>query len=162
MIRFICFLIIQIATYTNVNGHGYLKTPRSRNWVAAEDGTWTGGHGSTGIPQTESCPHCLNIKEADDLCGVGNSGTTYDNFNDINGDPMPWTSQAIYQEGDEITVEAFLSTNHAGHMEMWLCPDGNDSTQECLWSNPATMIRDELYGGPAVRLIAIQSFDRTN
>lgn len=32
----------------------------------------------------------------------------------------------------------------------YICPDGNDSTQECLWENPLTMVRDELYGGPAV------------
>ena len=31
---------------------------------------------------------------------------------------------------------------------MYLCPDGNESTQECLWANPATFIRDDGYGGP--------------
>jgi len=90
----------------------------------------------------------LNTKLENNLCSVGNAATLYDHWNDINGDPMPWISQGVYDEGDEITVEAVLTTNHAGHMDMYLCPDGNDSTQECLWANPATLVRDELYGGP--------------
>jgi len=132
----------------SIEAHGYLKSPRSRNWVGYEDGVVASGPGSAGMPQRETCYHCLNNKAADDLCSFGNAATLYDNWNDINGDPMPWISQATYDEGDIIEVEAVLTANHAGHMEMWLCPDGNNSTQECLWSNPATLIKDELHGGP--------------
>ena len=133
-----------------VEGHGYLKTPRSRNWVAQEDGVNSRGPSSDGKPEQDFCPHCLNSKAAPMLCSKGNAATLYDNWLDINGNPMPWTSQGVYDEGDEITVESVLTTNHAGHMDMYLCPMGNDSTQECLWANPATLIRDELYGGPTV------------
>ena len=58
-----------------VDGHGYMYSPRSRNWVANEDGTdsWAGG-GTVGTPKKEYCPHCLNSKAADEICGVGNAG----------------------------------------------------------------------------------------
>ena len=145
-------------TVSVVDGHGYLKSPRSRNWVAQEDGVNTRGEQSSGKPEQDFCPHCLNTKATNDLCSVGNAATLYDKWNDINGDPMPWTSQAVYDEGDEITVEAVLATNHAGHMDMYLCPDGNDSTQECLWANPVTLVRDELHGGPTVSILFCHDF----
>ena len=101
-----------------VEGHGYLKSPRSRNWVAQEDGVSASGPGSAGKPERDFCPHCLNSKSANNLCSKGNAATLYDHWRDINGTPMPWTSQEIYNEGDEITVESVLTTNHAGHMDM--------------------------------------------
>ena len=101
-----------------VEGHGYLKTPRSRNWVAQQDGVSQPGDQSAGIPEQDFCPHCLNVKLANNLCSKGNAATLYDRWTDINGAPMPWTSQGIYNEGDEITVESVLTTNHAGHMDM--------------------------------------------
>lgn len=132
----------------NCFGHGYLKSPRSRNWVAAQDGVNSGGEQSAGKPAQESCPHCLNEKTSNNLCSQGNAATLYDEWDDVNGDAMPWSSEGTYGEGDNITVEAFLSTNHAGHMDMFICPHGNDSTQDCLWNNPLTMISDDLYNGP--------------
>ena len=146
------FLFISVALLLKektVEGHGFLKTPRSRNWVAYEDGVDSGGNVNKGKPQREYCAHCLNTKAANHLCGKGNAATNYDDWNDINGDPMPWISQGTYDEGDEFVVEAVLSTNHAGHMEMWVCPF-DDLSQECLWSNPAKMIRDEIFDGPVV------------
>lgn len=107
------FLLSQV-----VEGHGYLKSPRSRNWVAQQDGVSSPGEQSAGKPEQDFCPHCLNTKLANNLCSKGNAATLYDRWNDINGDPMPWTSQGIYNEGDEITVESVLTTNHAGHMDM--------------------------------------------
>ena len=95
-----------------VKGHGYLKTPRSRNYVAdaSQEGTWTS---APGVPKAESCPHCLNTKEAHKVCGK--TGTMdYDDWNDSQGIPMPWASQGVYEAGDLFTVESYLSTNHAG------------------------------------------------
>ena len=103
---------------TSVEGHGYLKSPRSRNWVAAQDGVNSRGEQSAGKPAQESCPHCLNAKTSNNLCSQGNAATLYDKWKDVNGDEMPWSSEGTYDEGDNITVEAFLSTNHAGHMDM--------------------------------------------
>ena len=86
--------------------------------MAQEDGVSASGPGSAGKPERDFCPHCLNSKSANHLCSKGNAATLYDHWRDINGTPMPWTSQEIYNEGDEITVESVLTTNHAGHMDM--------------------------------------------
>jgi len=40
---FVTFIGVLI---NDVSGHGYLKSPRARNYVAAKDGLWYGG-GST-------------------------------------------------------------------------------------------------------------------
>ncbi len=94
-----------------VQGHGYLKTPRSRNFVAHEDGTWSS---APGVPQRETCPHCLNTKEDHKVCSKGNAQTDYDEWNDSQGNPMLWESQGVYEDGDLFTVEAVLTANHAG------------------------------------------------
>jgi len=133
--------------YELVNGHGYMYSPRSRNWVAHQDGTdsWS-GEGSAGTPVKEYCYHCLNNKAANEICGTGNSGN-YDEWLDINGDPIPWNSQATYTEGEIITVKSYLSTNHGGHEDLFVCPDGSSSTQECLEANPLEYI-DSNHGAP--------------
>jgi len=130
-----------------VNGHGYMYSPRSRNWVAFEDGTdsWS-GTGDSGTPTKEYCYHCLNTKAADEICGIGNAGS-YDDWLDINGDPIPWNSQATYMEGEIITVKSYMSTNHGGHMDLFVCADGASSTQECLEANPLEYI-DSTHGAP--------------
>ena len=40
----------------NVHGHGHLVSPRSRNYVAHQDGQWWPAGGTT--PAPEDCPHC--------------------------------------------------------------------------------------------------------
>ena len=44
---------------TDVHGHGHLVSPRSRNFVAHQDGLWWPADGST--PQPENCSHCKLI-----------------------------------------------------------------------------------------------------
>jgi hypothetical protein len=41
---------------SNVHGHGHLVSPRSRNFVAFQDGLWSGGGSTT--PLKETCPQC--------------------------------------------------------------------------------------------------------
>lgn len=125
----------------NVEGHGYMQTPRTRNRFAAEEG----GNGP-GKPRTEYCPHCLNTKEAHELCGHGNTGS-FDVWNDSTGNPMPWISQEIFEEGQTFRVDVELTTNHAGHMELYACNMGRASTKECLESNPLTLVTPA-NGGP--------------
>jgi len=138
--------LLTLSTFSSlVKGHGFLKTPRSRNYVAHEDGTWAS---EAGVPMRETCPHCLNSKEADKVCGKGNARTDYDDWNDSVGNKIQWASQGVYEEGDVFTVESVLTTNHAGHMEIWLCPDVDNPSQECFESNPATLIEDVAHNGP--------------
>ena len=152
MMKQILLLVASFAYLsTYVEGHGYLKSPRSRNWYSSPD---SGSH-EYGNPRAwEYCPHCLNLKAADSVCTTG--AQDYDNWVDSNGTPFPWTNQGVYTEGTEIEIEAVLSANHAGHIELFVCPDGEDSTIECLLSNPLTFVRnvndpegpfDEFYPG---------------
>ena len=145
-------LIITVASLlcilpTIVNGHGYMESPRSRNWRASVSEDGSNMIGLAEIPKAEYCYHCLNTKSASDVCGVGQTGK-YDNWVDTNGDLMPWKSEATFVEGQEITVKSVLTTNHAGHMDLFVCPLGDDSTQACFEKNPAVFVKDILYGGP--------------
>lgn len=47
--------------------HGYLKSPRSRNYQASLDPIWSGGTAKD--PAPENCPHCLNIGGTEARCG---------------------------------------------------------------------------------------------
>jgi len=132
-----------------IDGHGYIQTPRSRNRVAAEDGTDQSGPDYDGVPLKDYCAHCINRKAANKLCGTASSGGgNYDDWLDVNGNPMPWDSQATYTEGSEFSVDGTLTTNHAGHMELRVCPNGRASTKECFTANGAIFVRDEIYDGP--------------
>ena len=62
------------------------------------------------------------------VCGTGQE-QNYDIWTDGNNDPIPWMSQATYTEGQEIFIEATLTANHAGHMDVFICPNGSASTQ---------------------------------
>ena len=122
-----------------------LTSPRSRNYYASVAGVTFGN--TPGDVAAEYCPHCLNSKTVDQVCATGTT-QTYDNWLDVNGNPMPWLAQGVYTEGQEIIIEATLTTNHAGHFDLYACPDGNASTQQCFLDNPLTLVEDMLYGGP--------------
>jgi hypothetical protein len=112
MILLVSIFLTILSFLDLVQGHGHLTTPRSRNWVASpqQEGTW---NSIPGVPAAESCPHCLNRKLPDRLCGIGNAGD-YDEWLDSSGVPMTWQSQGVLRLGEEFDVTAFLDTNHAG------------------------------------------------
>ena len=59
------------------------------------------------------------------VCGITQDGSTnYDDWLDSNGQPMPWTSQGVYQQGQIIDIEQTITAHHNGHIEMWACPLG--------------------------------------
>jgi predicted carbohydrate-binding protein with CBM5 and CBM33 domain len=47
--------LIALSAFEAATGHGYMKTPRSRNYHANLNGKWSGGTASD--PAPESCPH---------------------------------------------------------------------------------------------------------
>ena len=59
------FVIISNFLVTNVEGHGYMTTPRTRNEFAAQEGV--DGGGTAGLPPREYCTHCLNTNTG--VCG---------------------------------------------------------------------------------------------
>jgi len=124
-----------------------MYSPRSRNWVAYEDGTDSAQSGAGGVPPKDYCYYCLNTKAADEICGVGGA-QSYDNWLDAAGNPMPWNSQATYTEGDIIEIKSNLHTPHWGHQDVMVCADGDASTQECFEQHPLEFIEDLSYGAP--------------
>jgi len=136
---------IFLPTTLFASAHGYLSSPRSRNFRAteAEDGMWWGGPGDG--PYPEDCPHCLNRKPAEGTCGG-----SYDIPRDMLDRPMEWASQATYTAGDTVVVDATLTAHHRGHMEMYACDvsDGTTATTACFESNPLIFVQDLMYDGP--------------
>ena len=121
------------------HGHGYLKTPRSRNYVAYEDGVWSGGTSST--PAKESEPQSANRKAATATCGVI-SGRDYDYPKNVFGDALAPKPQACYQPGQIIDLEVTLTAHHKGHFEFKMCPivPFEVPTQACFDENPMTFV----------------------
>ena len=71
----------------------------------------------------------------------------YTEYLDSLGDPMPWTSQATYTEGDEIVIKHTYTTFTYGHIVMSVCQKKEAS---CNCFNHANhimeFVRDENYG----------------
>lgn len=138
------FFLLLLGTSRVVDGHGMLRSPRSRNWVAHQEGSYW--QISTGVAPAESCPHCLNTNAG--VCGRSPS-YDYDQWEDMVGSPMPWRSQATYTAGQTIELLIELTAHHMGHFEMKACPLGRASTQSCFDANPLLFVRDVSYGMPA-------------
>jgi len=129
------------------SGHGYIKSPRSRNYVAYEDGLWFGGGSTT--PKKENCPHCLNLGGTLATCGVIEN-RNYDYPKNHNGGPLDWNTQSEYVADSVIDIEVVLTAHHKGHFEFKSCPivPGDVASQECFDSHPLEFVSDELYSAP--------------
>lgn len=150
IIATICAVSAAFQSVTHCEGHAHLMTPSSRNYYAHQD-TRDGGGGSysplnqTGVAPKEECPHCLDQNQG--MCGVTqNNERDYDQWLDMNGDPMPWKSQKTYEVGDTIKIEIWMATNHQGHFELKGCPveDGKSSsaTAECFEKYKLEFVED--------------------
>lgn len=136
---------ILLSFFSQVCGHGYVSSPRSRNWVAHQSGT---DGQELGKAKKEYCPHCLN--RSNGVCGF-TSTNDYDEWVDSMGNIMPWDSQSEYLSGDEIRISFTLTVHHGGHIEVRACPKGRESTFDCF-ENPAHalhFVRDVSYDIPA-------------
>ena len=132
---------------TPVSGHGYMSTPRSRNYVAFKKGRDGKSKGS-GIPEFENCPHCLNRGGNVGLCGIVED-RNYDTPRDNRGDNMPANVQATYDEGGEIIIESVLTAHHKGHYNLKACAinEVKIPTQACFDEYPLTFVEDMYYDG---------------
>ena len=100
-------------------GHGYVESPRSRNFRAREEGKeWD--HMSLNRKASASNEY------GSGLCGV--NGKNYDTFLD------EWISEATYRAGDTIEITSRLTAYHGGHIEIGACAD-DEPTQECFSTN---------------------------
>ena len=140
------WIILSISILLSPHHHLQQQTPRSRNWLAQEEGPGCSNVDST-CPLAEYCPHCLNTNIG--VCGKFGD-RNYETANWLNkaGNPMPWVSQfgntaspsgtfmttseyyeTEYYEGGLITIDSYLSTHHAGHEEIRACViDDNDDS----------------------------------
>jgi hypothetical protein len=129
-----------------VDGHGYLKTPRSRNYVAYMDGVWSGGTPFT--PEVEYNYMSADRKAATATCGVIDGIRNYDSPKNAIGGALAPRFQACYQPGQIIELEVTLTAHHKGHFEFKMCPivPFEAPTQACFDSNPLTFVTDTKYG----------------
>mmetsp|Transcript_19349 Transcript_19349/g.29472 ORF Transcript_19349/g.29472 Transcript_19349/m.29472 type:complete len:400 (-) Transcript_19349:143-1342(-) len=138
--------MIYLAIFTlithSVHGHGYLKSPRSRNFVAYRDGVWWGGDNAY---RKEDCPQCANNNVGG--CGLIES-RNYDVPLSVTGDLLPENPQALFQQGEIITVDVVLTAHHMGHFEFKACPieHGEIPSQECFDQHPLEFVSDPFYG----------------
>ena len=107
-----------------VFGHGYLKSPRSRNFAAYQDG------------RGEYEPWSANKKSATDTCGTIN-GRNYDFF--------PSGIQATYSSGQTVDFDVDMTAHHKGHFVLKACPisPGQTATQACFDRNPLRFVSGE-------------------
>ena len=146
----IAFLAISFTTFIatinlpGTDAHGYLKSPRSRNYVANRDGKWSGG--TTSDPKIETCPHCLNQGGICGTTGNNNYNTPLNTF----GDPMPVNIQGTFQQGQEIELTSVITAHHKGHFEYKACPiqPGEVPTQACFDAYPLEFVEDKIYNAP--------------
>lgn len=154
-LRIKTFQILPIA-----EAHGYVSSPRSRNFVAHEDGQWWVDEdifATQAIPQPETCPHCLNWGGTLARCGMTSELRNYDTpflsnndgYGGTDGERMPFIPQATYVEGDFIDIETTVTTYHKGHFLFKLCPLNDPleiPTQECFDEHPLLYVKDLLNG----------------
>ena len=130
-----------------VDAHGYLQTPRSRNYRAHVDGKHWGGTAVT--PSIETEPQSLNLGGTEARCGkVADRNYDYPR-NALNGN-LAEVAEVCYEKGAIINIETVLTAHHMGHFEVKACPivAGEVATQACFDANPLTFISDELYHKP--------------
>lgn len=131
-----------------VDAHGFLQSPRSRNYHASIDPKYWGG--TANDPAPESCPHCLNIGGTEARCGiVGDHNYDYPSTA-IGTGVLPPIIQATYEEGSVIDVESVITAHHKGHFEVKACPiqPYEVATQACFDAHPLMFIEDALYDAP--------------
>lgn len=137
----LCFASSSILT--GVDSHAWMPIPVSRNQYAVSEGDW--GAPKAGKPRKETTPQGLNSNT--NVCGSQGSNN-YDAWLDSEGNPMPWISQANYDEGAEIRVDVNITAHHFGHFTVSACPRGRQSTQDCFDDNPLEFVRDLKTGMP--------------
>ena len=147
MITYPALLFIACIANFSIPGtdaHGYVKSPRSRNYVANQDGKWSGG--TENDPKIETCPHCLN---RGGICGRNNEHNYNTPLNSF-GDAMPVNIQETFIQGQEYEFSAVLTAHHKGHFEYKACPikPGEIPTQECFDLHPLEFVEDVFYNAP--------------
>ena len=136
-----------IALFDTADAHGYLKSPRSRNYVANQESVWWGA--TTNDPLPESDPQSLNRGGASAQCGRIND-RNYDLPKNALGGLMKANVQECYEEGSIIDLKVFLTAHHDGHFEFHACPitHGEVPSKSCFQDHPLEFVEDVLFNAP--------------
>ena len=121
-VRLMAILLAVLSITPAAHAHGFLKTPRSRNYVAWQN---------SGLTQ-EYNPASLNRKASHETCGRSPSGQNGINYNTLSNGIV-----ATYNSGQQIDVEVEIRAHHNGHFELKACPisPGGVASQACFDSN---------------------------
>ena len=135
-------VIALLSISSNVHAHGYLKSPRSRNFVAFQDGVWSPLLASN--PLKEDQPQGANTGGTRAQCGII-EGRNYDFPKNALGGPLGTKIQSCYQPGQTIDLEVYLTAHHNGHFEFKACPisPGQAPTQACFDANKLRFVSGE-------------------
>lgn len=98
--------------FAPVDGHGYIKSPRSRNFVAHEDTIWWPVSASNPAPESE--PQSANIGGVEARCGIIGGSRNYDLPRNQLGGMMAPNPQACWQPGQVVEFEVVLTAHHKG------------------------------------------------
>lgn len=136
-------LLSLLSITPTAHAHGYLKTPRSRNFVAHQDGIWSPLLASN--PEKEVEPQSANIGGTKVQCGIIAGVRNYDFPKNALGGPAATKIQSCYQPAQIIYVEVELTAHHMGHFEFKACPvsPGQAPTQACFDANKLRFISGE-------------------
>jgi hypothetical protein len=133
--RSVTALALLLALPSAVRGHGHLTSPRSRNYVAYQDGIYWPLLESDPYKETE--PQSANVGGTLAQCGII-SGRNYDRPTNALGGPLSPRPQACYLPGQVIDLKVTLTAHHKGHFEFHACPiaPGEVATGECFDNHP--------------------------
>ena len=108
MTKLLLSIFVSSFTLKLIEGHGFLSSPRCRNFYAHQEGT--SGAARAGVPPKEFNHNNINRKQVNQVCGTMTQN--YDDYRDSLGNPMPWIPQGVYSAGQDIDIEIML-TQHA-------------------------------------------------
>ncbi len=95
-----------------IEAHGYLASPRSRNFYAHEMTEWSSP--TADDPEPEPDPQSLNQGT---LCGK-TGDHDYNHPRNALGGPMRTNIQATWTRGEEVVVDVVLTANHKGESRL--------------------------------------------
>ena len=108
--------LLLLLPHRGVSAHGYLKSPRSHNYVAFEDRSYWPVLGLNPLPEAE--PQSANIGGTEAQCGIIQGERNYDLPPNHLGGLMHANPQACYKPGQVIDVEVYLTAHHMGECQL--------------------------------------------
>ena len=115
------FLILLLSNlFLGAASHGYVESPRSRNFRAREEGR---DYDHMSLNRKASASNAYGSG----LCGT--NGKNYDTY--LNDE---WISEATYRASETIEISSRITAYHGGHIEIGACAD-DEPTQECFSTN---------------------------